>query len=46
MLKNEVSKNSRKKILELEKSLINIADGINVEIVHWKQKYVGDQVPN
>jgi len=31
MLKNEVSKNSRKKILELEKSLINIADGINVE---------------
>ncbi len=31
MLKNEVSKNSRKKILDLEKSLINIADGINVE---------------
>ena len=31
MLKNKVSKNSRKKILELEKSLINIADGINVE---------------
>ena len=31
MLKNEVSKNSRKNILELEKSLINIADGINVE---------------
>jgi len=31
MLKNEVSENSRKKILDLEKSLINIADGINVE---------------
>ena len=31
MLKNEVSKNSRKNILELEKSLINIADGVNVE---------------
>jgi len=31
MLKNEVSKNSRKNILELEKSLINIADGVNIE---------------
>ena len=31
MSKNEVSKNSRKKILNLEKSLINIADGVNVE---------------
>ena len=31
MSKNEVSKNSRKKILNLEKSLINIADGVNIE---------------
>ena len=31
MSKNEVTKNSREKILKLEKSLINIADGINVE---------------
>ncbi len=31
MSKNEVSKNSRKKILNLEKSLIKIADGVNVE---------------
>jgi len=31
MSKNKVSKNSRKKILSLEKSLIDIADGINIE---------------
>ena len=31
MLKNKVSTNSRKKIIELEQSLINIADGVNVE---------------
>jgi len=31
MSKNKVSKNSRKKILSLEKSLIDIADGVNVE---------------
>jgi len=31
MPKNQVSKNSRKKILKLEKSLINIADGVNIE---------------
>ena len=31
MSKNEVSKNSREKILKLENSLISIADGINVE---------------
>ena len=31
MAKNQVSKNSREKILKLEKSLINIADGVNVE---------------
>ena len=31
MSKNEVSKNSRDKILDFEKSLINIADGVNVE---------------
>ena len=31
MSKKEISKNSRKKILELESSLINIADGINIE---------------
>tara|TARA_R100001463_G_scaffold33203_2_gene73950 strand:- start:1371 stop:1841 length:471 start_codon:yes stop_codon:yes gene_type:complete len=31
MSKKEISKNSREKILSLEKSLINIADGINVE---------------
>mgnify|MGYP003111528668 CR=1 FL=1 len=31
MSKNKVVKNSRKKILSLEKSLIDIADGINIE---------------
>ena len=31
MSKNEVSKNSREKILKLEESLLCIADGINVE---------------
>lgn len=31
MSKNEVSKNSRKKILNLENDLIKIADGVNVE---------------
>ena len=31
MSKNEVSKNSRKKILNLENDLIKIADGINIE---------------
>ena len=31
MSKNEVSKNSRKKILKLEGDLIKIADGVNVE---------------
>ena len=31
MSKNEVSKNSRKKILKLENDLIKIADGVNVE---------------
>ena len=31
MSKNKVTKNSRKKILSLEKSLVNIADGVNVE---------------
>jgi len=31
MSKKEISKNSREKILSLEKSLINIADNINVE---------------
>ena len=31
MSKNEVSKNSRKKILKLESDLIKIADGVNVE---------------
>tara|TARA_R100000781_G_C4023382_1_gene107969 strand:+ start:7 stop:477 length:471 start_codon:yes stop_codon:yes gene_type:complete len=31
MSKNKVSRNSREKILSLEKSLINIADGINIE---------------
>ena len=31
MSKNKVSKNSRKKILSFEKSLIDIADGVNIE---------------
>jgi len=31
MSKNKVTKNSREKILALEKSLINISDGVNVE---------------
>jgi quercetin dioxygenase-like cupin family protein len=31
MSKNEVSTNTREKILTLEKSLINIADGVNIE---------------
>ena len=31
MSKNKVSTNSRKKILALEQSLINIADGVNIE---------------
>ena len=31
MSKKEISVNSREKILKLEKSMINIADGINVE---------------
>ena len=31
MSKKEISKNSREKILSLEKSLIDIADGINIE---------------
>jgi len=31
MSKNEVSKNSRKKILKLESDLIKIADGVNIE---------------
>ena len=31
MSKNEVSKNSREKILKLEESLLCIADGVNVE---------------
>jgi len=31
MSKKEVSTNSRKKILKLEKALINISDGVNVE---------------
>jgi len=31
MSKNEVSKNSRKKILKLEGDLIKIADGVNIE---------------
>ena len=31
MSKNEVSTNSRDKILKLENALISIADGINVE---------------
>tara|TARA_R110000737_G_scaffold193098_1_gene214425 strand:+ start:174 stop:644 length:471 start_codon:yes stop_codon:yes gene_type:complete len=31
MSKNEISTNSREKILTLEKSLINIADGVNIE---------------
>ena len=31
MSKNEVSKNSRKKILKLESDLIKITDGINIE---------------
>ena len=30
-MSKEITKNSRKKILELESSLINIADGINIE---------------
>jgi len=31
MSKNKVAKNSREKILSLEKSLISVADGINIE---------------
>jgi hypothetical protein len=31
MSKNKVTKNSREKIIALEKSLINISDGVNVE---------------
>ena len=31
MSKKEISKNSREKILNLESSLISIADGVNVE---------------
>ena len=39
MAKNQVSKNSRKKILKLEKSLINIADGVK-DLVESKKPAV------